>query len=559
MDQWKKLISSLSTRQRLVIVATAAGVIVALLAFSRWRQDSNFAPLFTRMSADDAAAVVQKLKESGTEYRIKEGDGTTILIPTETLAETRLNMAGAGLPRTGRVGFELFDKTNLGATEFAEHINYARAVEGELERSIRCLREVEQARVHLTFPKESVFVDSRQPAKASVLLQLKPGAKLSSQNVVAICHLVASAVEGLTPGAVSVVDSRGVLLSKPRPTGPEGEMPEAVAEYREKLERDMLAKIQFTLEPLLGSERFRASVAVDCDLTSGEEREETYDPEQTVILTSTKTEESSGSGNAGGVPGTASSLPRPLKSASSGASTLRRSETVGYQPSKTVRQTRIPQGIVKRVSVALLLDHTVQWENQGGKQVRKLNPVPPETLQSVRDIVSAVIGLSAERGDQLVVESLAFDATLRADPLPSNPAAQPPTPAAGGWGSNVPLDVRDKRLWAVAAAALLLMALLGFGLKKLLRRSGVKQPNVSLQTELPPAADDSSGESPADGYKKQLESQAEQKRKLLVEAQEKLKTPVQTEKGEVLVGHLRESVKKDPANAASAIRQLLQE
>jgi flagellar M-ring protein FliF len=119
-------------------------------------------------------------------------------------------MAGAGLPRTGRAGFELFDKTNLGATEFAEHINYARAVEGELERSIRYLREVEQARVHLTFPKESVFVDSRQPAKASVLLQLKPGSKLSSQNVVAICHLVASAVEGLTPGAVSVVDARAL-------------------------------------------------------------------------------------------------------------------------------------------------------------------------------------------------------------------------------------------------------------------------------------------------------------------------------------------------------------
>ena len=559
MDQWKKILSSLSTRQRLMIVGTAVAVIVALLGFSRWRHDSNFAPLFTGMSADDAAAVVQKLKESGTEYRIKDGEGTTILIPTDTLAETRLQMAGAGLPTTGRAGFELFDKTNLGATEFAEHINYARAVEGELERSIRYLREVEQARVHLTFPKDSVFVDSRQPAKASVLLQLKPGAKLSSQSVLAICHLVASAVEGLTPGAVSVVDARGALLSRPRPTGSEGEMPEAVTEYREKLEREMLAKIQFTLEPLLGSERFRASVAVDCDLTSGEEREETYDPEQTVILTSTKTEESSGSGNAAGVPGTASSLPRPAKAVSSGASTLRRSETIGYQPSKTVRQTRIPQGIVKRVSVALLVDHAVQWENQGGKQIRKLTPVAPETLKSVRDLVSAVIGLSAERGDQLVVESLAFDATLRADPLPVNPGAQSPNPGAGGWGANVPLDIRDKRLWAVAAAALLLLALLAFGIKRLLRRSGAKPPKVSLQTQLPPAADDPEVESPSDEYKKKLELQAEEKRKLLAEAQEKLNVPVQTEKGHVLVGHLRDSIKKDPANAASAIRQLLQE
>ena len=555
MDQWKKLLGSLSTRQRLMIGATAAAVIVALLAVSRWRQDANFAPLFAGMSADDAAAVVQKLKESGTEYRIKDGDGTTILIPSDTVAETRLQMAGVGLPRTGRAGFELFDKTNLGATEFAEHINYARAVEGELERSIRYLREVEQARVHLTFPKESVFLDSRQPAKASVLLQLKQGAKLSSQNVVAICHLVASAVEGLTPEAVSVVDARGALLSKPRRTGPEGEMPEAVAEYREKLERDMLAKIQFTLEPLLGSERFRASVAIDCDLTSGEEREETYDPEQTVVLTSTKTEESSGSGGAAGVPGTASSLPRPTKTSASGVSTLRRSETVGYQPSKTVRQTRIPQGMVKRVSVALLLDHAVQWENQGGKQVRKLIPTAPETLKSVRDLVSAVIGLSAERGDQLVVESLAFESTLRADPLPANPGPQPQTPGAGGW----PFDVNDKRLWAAAAAALLLLVILGLGIKRLLRRSGAKPPKVSVQTQLPPAADNPAIESPAGEYKKQLELQAEQKRKLLAEAQEKLKAPVQTEKGEVLVGHLRDSVKQDPVNAATAIRQWLLE
>jgi flagellar biosynthesis/type III secretory pathway M-ring protein FliF/YscJ len=201
----------------------------------------------------------------------------------------------------------------------------------------------------------------------------------------------------------------------------------------------------------------------------------------------------------------------------------------------------------------------VQWENQGGKQVRKLIPVPPETLKSVRDIVSAVIGLSAERGDQLVVESLAFDATLRADPLPVNTSAQPPAPGADAWGGSVSWDIRDKRLWAVAAAALLLLALLGFGIKRLLRRPAAKPAAVSLQTQLPPAADDPNLESPADEYKKQLESQAEHKRKLLADAQEKLKVPVQTEKGEVLVGHLRDSVKKDPANAASAIRQLLQE
>src|SRR5688500_3237521 len=203
MDQWKKLIASLSVRQRIAIGVTALVIAGGIPALTRWRQDASFTPLFTGVSSEDAGAVIQKLKETGVPYKIKEGDGTTILVSTDDVAELRLQMASAGLPRTGRAGFELFDRTNLGTTDFAEHINYARAVEGELERSIRHIREVDQARVHLTFPRDSVFLESRQPAKASVLLSLKPGAKISQQNVVAICHLISSAVEGLTPDAVS--------------------------------------------------------------------------------------------------------------------------------------------------------------------------------------------------------------------------------------------------------------------------------------------------------------------------------------------------------------------
>src|SRR5262249_5576295 len=136
--------------------------------------------------------------------------------PSARLAELRLSMAAAGLPKTGRMGFELFDKANLGATEFTEHVNYRRALEGELERSVMSLAEVEQARVHLTFPKESVFLDSQQPAKASVLVKVRPGARLAPQNVVAVSHLVASAVEGLSADAVSVLDMNGNLLARPR-------------------------------------------------------------------------------------------------------------------------------------------------------------------------------------------------------------------------------------------------------------------------------------------------------------------------------------------------------
>src|SRR5215472_11188512 len=217
----KRIWDNLSIRQRISIGAVmllAGGGIYTVI---HQQHEADFKPLFSGVAPEDAAAIVQKLKETGVEYRLPEGGGT-VLVPSSKLAELRLNLAAAGLPKTGRMGFELFDKTNLGATEFTEHINYRRALEGELERSVMSLAEVEQARVHLTFPKDSVFLDSKQPAKASVMVKVRPGARLAAQNVLAINHLVASAVEGLSPDAVSVLDMNGNLLGRPRSTGGPG-------------------------------------------------------------------------------------------------------------------------------------------------------------------------------------------------------------------------------------------------------------------------------------------------------------------------------------------------
>src|SRR5215472_1772742 len=244
----RKLLASLSLRQRITIVVAAVLAGAGLFALVRWRREADFRPLFTEMAAEDAGAVVQKLKEAGVPYRLSE-NGATVMVPSDRIAEWRLGMAAAGLPKSGRIGFELFDKTNFGATEFTEHINYRRALEGELERSVMALAEVEQARVHLTFPKDSVFLEARQPAKGSVMVKLRPGARLEPPNVLAICHLVASAVEGLAPEAVSVLDTRGNLLSRPHhslsPDMPEPS--DGLLEYRQKIEADLLAKINSTL------------------------------------------------------------------------------------------------------------------------------------------------------------------------------------------------------------------------------------------------------------------------------------------------------------------------
>src|ERR1017187_1606639 len=311
MEQIKQLLARLSTAQKISIVTAALLVAGALFGFLQWRHAGDFRALYTGLAAEDAGAVVQKLKESATEYRLSE-NGTTILAPSAKLAELRLQLAAGGLPKSGRMGFELFDKASFGMTDFAEHVNYRRALEGELERSITSLAEVERARVHLTLPRESLYLEARQPAKASVVLGLRAGAQLSPQNVMAVCNLLASAVEGLAPEAVSVVDTRGNLLNRPRKSGGEGlEGSEASLEYREMVEKGLLAKIQSTLEPLLGADRFRATVSAECDFSSGEQSEENFDPARSVMVSSQKSEDVAPAALAGGVPGTASNLPRP--------------------------------------------------------------------------------------------------------------------------------------------------------------------------------------------------------------------------------------------------------
>lgn len=414
MDQLRKLITALSLKQRVGIVAAAILTIAGVVSFVHWRHEQSFHPLFTGMSQDDAAAIVQKLKESGVEYRLTDNGGA-VLAPGDKIDELRLEMAGAGLPRTGRIGFELFDKTNIGITDFAERVNYRRALEGELERSVRVLNEVEQARVHITFPKDSVFLDSREPAKASVLVTLRPGKRLSDQNVLAITNLVASAVEGLSPEFVSVVDMQGNLLSRPKRTTLDGgDNSDATLDYKRQIEKDLMAKVESTLGPLLGDGRFRVGMSVDCDLTTTEQTDEMFDPTKSVMVTSQKSEDLAGASQAGaGVPGTASNLPRPpVQTVGSGSGMSRRTENAAYESSRIVRQVKTPRGAIKRISASVLVDEPSVWQGNRNRRKRVPSPLSPEKLKAIHDIVAGVIGLDPARGDQLVLESLPFESDM---------------------------------------------------------------------------------------------------------------------------------------------------
>lgn len=484
MQQIISLMNSLSWKQKAAMVLALAATGLALAALLNWQTESDFRPIFTSLSQEDAAGVVQKLKESGVPFRLSEG-GTSIRVPSERVAELRLEMASAGLPRSGRIGFELFDRTNFGTTDFAEQVNFRRAVEGELERSVMSLAEVEMARVHVTMPKDSVFLESRQEAKASVMVRLRPGLTLTPQNVIAITHLVSSAVEGLKPDLVSVLDMKGNLLSRPRraSVGDGVEPSDGMLDFQKKLETDMVRKISSTLEPLLGVDKFRAGVSVECDFTSGEQSEESFDPDRSVMTNSTRTEESlMQTAQASGVPGTASSLPRPSsRPPTSPGGTTRRSETISYQTSRVTRHVKLPQGALKKISASVLLDQVVSWQQTEKGMTRVLTPPSAERMKSIRELVAGAIGIDEERGDSLIVESLPFESTMAIEPPAQSPAHPPAAPPLNPWTK---FQQQPWFWYAVGGGSALLLLILAAG-GWLLRKRARKSKNSG--TPLPPS------------------------------------------------------------------------
>jgi flagellar M-ring protein FliF len=557
MNQLKLIYDRLSWTQRIWIVIAVIGVIGGLTWVNHWNDERDFKPLFSGLADEDAGALVTKLHEAGVEYRLASG-GSTILVPSEKVAEARLQMASAGLPKSGRIGFELFDKANFGASEFTEQVNYHRAIEGELERSVMSIREVETARVHLTLAKDSLYSEARQPAKASVLVKLRHAAALSPQNIAAICQLTASAVPGLSADQVSLVDTAGNLLNRPRPNAPDGaENSEASLDYRKSIEQGIQNKIASTLEPLLGPDHFRIGVSADVDLTSGEQSEEVFDPAKSVMVTSQRSEDGPALPTASGVPGIASNLPNPTSKPATGVSNYaRHTENVSYQSSRLVKHTRLPQGSLKKLSLSILVDHSLRWE--GAKRI--VEPPSAEKLKVIHDLVAAATGLDTARGDQLVVDAFPFESTLSAEPSSAAPVVTQviasPLPA---WLQKLMAQKNFAIIAGVGAGAMLFLVV-GFlvVLSKMRKKKQVVAELAAKAIETTKAA---SGPTVADAQKDLEDRMAgqigEQARKD-AEAMLQLKLPeVQTKKTEVIKKHIAAEAKKDPTAMAQVVRTWL--
>lgn len=404
----KSKLSGLDQRQRFFLAAGAAGLLTVLgLLFFAARRQPQYAVAFSGLQVEDAAAIVAKLQEQGVPYRLSAGE-TAVLVPAEKVHEVRLQMASAGLPSSGTVGFELFDSTNLGMTEFAEQLNYRRALEGELARTISALEAVEQARVHIALPEKSVFADFEKPATASVLVKLRPGMRLTEDQILGITHLVSSSISGLSPERVTVLDTRGTVLSDGNRESPQGASSELVRAQR-AYEQALEAKVLAMLSTALGPNRAVVTVHADIDWTQKETSAETYEPTaQPLVRSAYEVREAQRpQGHAPeGVPGVQSNqqlvptYPGTAQQATAAAqgqtesNTYERSEsTYNYELSKVVSRSVELPGRVRRLSVSVLLDG-VQDEQQ---------------LQQLRSAVEAAVGSDAARGDSVVVESIAFD------------------------------------------------------------------------------------------------------------------------------------------------------
>lgn len=398
--------------------------IVGFGALLFWNSRPDFQVLFSNLSHEDAGEMVNKLKERKIQYELTN-DGTTILIPREQVYDLRLSLAAEGLPKGGGIGFEVFDRTNLGTTDFVQKLNYQRALQGELSRTIKQIKEIEQARVHIVTPKESLFVEEQKKPTASVLVKTRSGMSLTPPQVEGIVNLVSSAVEGLEPGNIAIVDTSGRVLFKRTDSTQIGQLTTTQLEYQKNIEEGLKKKVQGMLEEVLGPSKAIARISTDIDFQQVEITEEKYDPEG-VLRSEQKNAEKSSTTQVQPTPGDPregtlelkgnepkkGATPDNLKIQAKGSapspvnmtSAERQNEIRNYEISKINRHVRAPTGRVIKVSAAVVVDGMYK----GMGKNREYVPRSQDEMKNLENIVKKAIGYDEERKDQVEVINMPF-------------------------------------------------------------------------------------------------------------------------------------------------------
>jgi flagellar M-ring protein FliF len=415
-QQLAGLITNLSLGKRITLAALILGTVAGFALLLTWSGGLDMRLLYSNLDADDAAAVVARLKEQKIPYQIG-AEGRSVLVPAELLQETRLQLASQGLPQGSGIGFEVFDNAKLGMSEFAQNVNYQRALQGELARTIARISEVESCRVHLVMAERSLFLDNEQPASASVAVKLKSGRRLSQDQINGIVHLVSSSVPRLTPEQVTLVDSSGRLLAGSQEKTGAGALSLNQLEYQAQVEKGLEASVKSMLEQALGDGKVVVRLACAFDFKRHEKTEEHYLPDNRVVRSEQSQSESSRNteGPPQGVPGIRSNSPGPdlmenKAGAVSGASFDKQDRTVNYEIGKVTSRTLEPVGAVTRVSVAVLVDGTYKTTaKRGGASARQYIARTDEEMQKIENLVKRAVNFDPDRGDKVEVVNIPFE------------------------------------------------------------------------------------------------------------------------------------------------------
>lgn len=427
-------LNRLRANPKIPLMVAAAAAVAIIVAMVLWAKSPEYRVLYSNLGDQDGGAIVTQLTQMNVPYRFSD-NGSAIMVPADNVHELRLRLAQQGLPKGGAVGFELLDQEKFGISQFSEQVNYQRALEGELARTIETLGPVKSARVHLAMPKPSLFVREQKAPSASVTLNLEPGRALDEGQISAVVHMVSSAVAGLPPGNVTLVDQGGHLLTQSNTAG--RDLNDAQLKFASDVESRIQRRIEAILGPIVGNSNVHAQVTAQLDFANKEQTEEQYhpnsDPAQAAVRSrQLNTSEQVGGANPGGVPGALSNQPAPANSApidapqqnnaqangqnnqqrtqststaaNSGPRSSQHDETTNYEVDRTIRHTKMNVGEIQRLSVAVVVNYR---QLADGKPL----PLTADQLKQIEDLTREAMGYSEKRGDTLNVVNSPFTAT----------------------------------------------------------------------------------------------------------------------------------------------------
>ena len=408
-EYWSKIQGFWSGRtmsQRILIAGLALSVSLAFGMMIFWMNRPDYKVLMTNLYPQDASQVVAMLQAGKETYKLTD-DGKTILVPADRVYELRLKVAGEGNLHGQGIGFEIFDEVQIGQTDFVQHINYQRALQGELARTITEFPQIVKTRVHLVMPQKSLFIEEQMPPSASIVLQLKNDGKLSPNEVQGIVNLVSMAVEGLTPKNITVTDMKGRPLYTPEDDTTGLALSNTQLEYKADMENKIQRRIMELLGPVVGPEKVIARVNADLDFSQKTIRQEVFDPEGAVVRSETRTEESTaGAANLAGGEPDANFRGDGFTGTRTTQDSTRESRTTNFEINKKEENIIAPVGELKRLTVAVIVDGTWATDEATGKGV--YTPRSAEEIERIKTLIANTVGFDSVRGDTIEVSNISF-------------------------------------------------------------------------------------------------------------------------------------------------------